>query len=261
MAMADLVTALLCRVDDARTDVPDQSPQALSPGARVTIGLRHALKGVRSRYCSHGRRTHDRDLCPQLPRRTRLLRRLRTRRAWTERFRAAPSLLGVLDRGGIALRHPVREGRRRRPRGQTGLSHPRGIGGGQRCVVLDPLGQIGAWDCDSAHVHDTPCAHRMEPWEGQRIVLGDRGFHPAGGDRPHVTLCRRGAWHERMGVETVLSMLTVRCRLTQMRQRVWAYFEAKRAYLMAAFNLRVQGHGLEPDAHGRGRLSLAQFTL
>ena len=46
-----------------------------------------------------------------------------------------------------------------------------------------------------------------------------------------------------MLVETVLSMLTLVCHFKKVMHRVWAYFQARLAFTMAAFNVLVQWHG------------------
>ena len=261
MAIIDIITELFCKVDDAMKDVPDHSQQALCPSELVTIGLLYAIKGVGSRYFYCWLAANYRDMFPNLPSRTRLFRRLKTRRVWTERFLAEPSLMGVIDSYGIELLHPIREGRSDSQIGRKGLSNHRWIVGGKLCIVLDNVGRVSAWDCDTANVHDTRFAHLIERFDGQTIVLGDWGFHKATGDAPNFKLCGRGEWNERMGVETVLSMLTEHCNLKRLRNKVWEYFEARLGYLMAAFNVLVQWNGLEPDEHSRVRLSIAQFTL
>jgi hypothetical protein len=43
--------------------------------------------------------------------------------------------------------------------------------------------------------------------------------------------------------------------------RGWAYFQARLAFTMAAFNVLVQWHGLQPNASGFVPLSLAEFSL
>ena len=43
--------------------------------------------------------------------------------------------------------------------------------------------------------------------------------------------------------------------------RVWAYFQARFAFTMAAFNVLVQWHGLRPNASGFVPLSIAKFSL
>jgi hypothetical protein len=43
--------------------------------------------------------------------------------------------------------------------------------------------------------------------------------------------------------------------------RGWAYFQARLAFTMAAFNVLVQWHGLLPNASGFVPLSIAEFSL
>jgi hypothetical protein len=64
-----------------------------------------------------------------------------------------------------------------------------------------------------------------------------------------------------MLVETALSMLTAVCHLKKVLHRVWAYFQARLAFTLAAFNVLVQWHGLEPDSQELIRLSIAEFSL
>ena len=80
------------------------------------------------------------------------------------------------------------------------------------------------------------------------IVLSDTGFHAAEGDPTNLKVCLRGEWQARMLVETVLSMLTLVCHVKKVMHRGWAYFQARLAFTMAAFNVLVQWHGLEPYA-------------
>ena len=47
------------------------------------------------------------------------------------------------------------------------------------------------------------------------IVLSDTAFHATEGDPANLKLCQRGAWEDRMLVETVLSMLTLVCHLNK----------------------------------------------
>jgi len=49
----------------------------------------------------------------------------------------------------------------------------------------------------------------MRQCEAQMIVLSDTAFHAAAGDPAKLKLCQRGAWEDRLLVETVLSMLTL----------------------------------------------------
>jgi hypothetical protein len=93
------------------------------------------------------------------------------------------------------------------------------------------------------------------------VVLGDTGFHAAEGDPANLKLCERGEWNQRMLVETVLSMLTQVCHFKKVGHRVWSYFRARLGFTMAAFNLLVQWHGLQPDDNGFVQLSIAEFSL
>jgi hypothetical protein len=64
-----------------------------------------------------------------------------------------------------------------------------------------------------------------------------------------------------MVVETVLSMLTLVCHLKHVMHRGWAYFQARLAFTIAAFNVLVQWHGFQPYASGFVPLSMAEFSL
>jgi hypothetical protein len=97
--------------------------------------------------------------------------------------------------------------------------------------------------------------------EDRMVVLGDTGFHAAEGDPSNLKLCRRGEWNTRMLVETVLSMLNGVCHLKKVAHRVAAYFQARLAFTMAAFNLLAQWHGLPANEEGFVRLSIAEFSL
>jgi hypothetical protein len=56
-------------------------------------------------------------------------------------------------------------------------------------------------------------------------------------------------------------MLTLVCHLKQVMHRGWGYFQARLAFTMAAFNVLVQWHGLEPYASGFVPLSIAELSL
>jgi hypothetical protein len=62
-------------------------------------------------------------------------------------------------------------------------------------------------------------------------------------------------------VETVLSMLTLVCPCKKVRHWGLAYFHARLAFTMAAFNVLVQWHGFQPNASGFVSLSIAEFSL
>jgi hypothetical protein len=199
-------------------------------------------------------------LFPQGPERTRLARLFKTHTAWTTRFWATPTALGVADSSGIELIHPRREGRSPAQVGRKGLSNHRWIVGGKLCFILNQWGLICAWDCATANVHATHFHLLIAQFDGQRMVLTDPGFHATTGDPANRKVCPRGTWNTRMLVETVLSMLTTVFHSKQVGHRVWASFRARVAWTMTAFNLLARW-GLEIDDENMVRLSIAEFGL
>ena len=93
------------------------------------------------------------------------------------------------------------------------------------------------------------------------IILSDSAFHTAEGDPANLKLGRRREGEDRILVETVLSMLTLVCHVKKAMHRGWAYFQARLAFTMAAFNVLVQWHGFQPNASGFVPLSIAEFSL
>ena len=111
-----------------------------------------------------------------------------------------------------------------------------------------------------------PVADHTLPWlmrqgDGRMLVLSDTACHAAEGAPAHLTRCPRGAWEDRMLVETVLSMLTVVCHCKKDMHRGWASVQARLACTMAAFHVLVQWHGFQPTASGCVPLSMAEFSL
>lgn len=203
-------------------------------------------------------------LFPRLPERTRLFRLFAAHRAWTGRFLADPTFFGVADTYGIELVHPVREGRSPRQIGRKGKSNRRWIVGVKLAVVLNRRGLVAAWDCAAANASDTEFRPLVARFDGAMVVLTDAGFHASrerGGDPPNMKVCRPKTWGERMVVETVLSMLTVVSHLKKVGHRAWRYVLARLAYTVAAFNVLVQWHGLEPGEDGNFHRSIAEFSL
>ena len=93
------------------------------------------------------------------------------------------------------------------------------------------------------------------------IVLSNTGFHAAAGDPRTLQLCPWGRWQGRMLVETVLAMLTLVCHCKKVMPRGGAYFQARLACTMAAFNVLVQWHSFQPNASGFVPLSMAALSL
>jgi len=261
MTTLEFITALFCQVDDQMPGIPKHPHATLWPSEVVTLGLLHALKGVGNRAFYRWLTRDYRALFPQLPERTRLFRLFMTHHAWTQVFLASPTVLGVIDTYGIELIHPMREGRSPQQVGRKGLSNHRWIVGGKLCLLLNQWGLIVARECATANVADNTFQWLIQQFDGRMIVLSDTAFHAAEGDPANLKLCQRGAWQDRMLVETVLSMLTVVCHFKRVMHRVWAYFHARLAYTMAAFNVLVQWHGFQPYASGFVPLSMAAVSL
>ena len=198
---------------------------------------------------------------PRLPERTRLLRLLRTHPDWTQAFWAAPTVLGGIDTDGVEILHPIRAGRSPPQIGRTGLSNHRWLVGGKRCLLVNQYGLVVGWACAPANVADNTLQWLRRQVDGRMLVLSDTACHAAEGDPSNLNLCQRGAWEDRMLVETVLSMLTLVCHLKKVMPRGWAYFQARLAFTMAAFNVLVQWHGFRPNAPGFVLLSMAEFSL
>jgi hypothetical protein len=261
MITVEFITALFYEVDEQLGAIPKHPEAHLWPSEVVTLGLLHALKGVGNRPFYRWLTRDYRPLFPRLPERTRLFRLLKTHQDWTRAFLAAPTVLGVIDTYGIELIHPMREGRSPQQIGRKGLSNHRWIVGGKLCLLLNQYGLVVGWDCGTANVADNTFQWLIQQVDGRMIVLSDTGFHAAEGDPSNLKLCQRGAWEDRMLVETVLSMLTLVCHLKKVMHRGWAYFQARLAFTMAAFNVLVQWHGFQPTASGFVPLSIAEFSL
>jgi hypothetical protein len=261
MTTVDFIIALFCQVDAHLHDIPKHPEARLWPSEVVTLGLLHARKGGGNRAFYRWLTRDYRPLFPRLPERTRLCRLFSTHQDWTQALLAAPTVLGVIDTYGIELIHPVREGRSPQQIGRKGLSNHRWIVGGKLCLVLNQYGWVVAWDCATANVADNTFQWLIRQFEERMILLSDTGFHAAEGDPANLKLCRRGEWNDRILVETVLSMLTLVCHFKKVMHRVWAYFQARLAFTMAAFNVLVQWYGLVPNADGFVPLSIADFNL
>ena len=78
-----------------------------------------------------------------------------------------------------------------------------------------------AWDGATAHVWDHTCQPLIRQFTERRMVLSDTAFQAAAGYPVNRKLCQRGAWNDRMLIETVLSMLTVIRHFKKVLHRVW----------------------------------------
>ncbi len=261
MTDEDFIVELFCRVDDKMENVPKHTQASLYPSELVAIAIVFAVKGTGNRAFYSWFKRNFIHLFPKLPERTRLFRLFNVHRDWTDIFMAEQSMLGIADAYGIELIHPIREGRSSKQTGKKGLSNRRWIVGGKLCYIINHLGQVVAWDCDTANVHDSKFHSLIEQCD-QMVVLTDNGFHLKVGDPENILICKRGEWDERILVETVLSMLTVVCKFKKVGHRVWDYFKSRLAYTMAAFNILTGWRGLNPCPYtGFVKLSIANFSL
>lgn len=262
MTTEDFIIELFCRVDDAMQGVKKHREASLYPSEVVTLGLLFALKGVGNRAYYRWLTRDYSDLFPKLLERTRLFRAFKKQRVHVERFMAAPSLIGLVDSFGIELIHPRREGRSAQQIGRKGSSNRRWIVGGKLAVLLNHLGLVVAWDCDTANVYDgSAFQHLVDDVADHMVVFADTHFGKKDWHPTNLRLCKRGEWNSRMLIETMLSMLTVVCHFKRVSHRVWDYFETRLAFTMALFNILVQWYPLKSDELRFVRLSLAQFSL
>lgn len=261
MTTLEFIIGLFCIVDDT-LDVPKHSQAKLYPSEVVTLALLYVLKGGGSRAFWRWL-TRDYDyLFPNLPHRTRLFRLFNSHSHYVAQFLADPSMLGIIDSYGIELLHPIREGRSEKQSGKKGISNHRWIVGGKLCFVINHLGLVVGWDCDTANVYDGAAFQDLvDALADQMVVFSDTGFEKQGWHPTNLHICKRGEWNVRMLVETVLSMLTYICDFKRSRHKVWQYFKTKLGFAMALFNILAQWHGLPADDNGFIPLSIAEFSL
>ena len=262
MTTEDFIIELYCRVDDAMPEAHKHSQANLYPSEVVTLGMLFALKGVGNRAFYRWITRDFTHLFPKLVERTRLFRLFNSHRHWIENFMAAPSMLGLVDSYGIELIHPRREGRSEQQIGRKGTSNRRWIVGGKLALLLNHLGLVVDWACDTANVYDGSAFQALvDKVADEMVVFCDPHFVKKDWNPPNLKPCKRGTWNTRMLIETVLSMLTVVCHFKKVSHRVWSYFETRLGFTMALFNVLVQWHGLQPDEHGFVHLSIAEFSL
>ena len=97
MTPQDFIIALFCAVAQEMLDIPKRPDAKLYPSEVVTIALLFAIKGVGTRAFYRWLMRDSQAWFPQVPERTRLFRLFKTHAAWTARFLAPPTVLGVAD--------------------------------------------------------------------------------------------------------------------------------------------------------------------
>jgi len=224
-------------------NLPKHPQGSLWPSEVITVGQRHARKGVGNRACPRWLWKDSQALFPRLPERPRLLRLFRPPQAWPAAFLAAPTVLGGLDPYGVEVIHPIREGRSTRPIGRKGLSYHRGMIGGPLRLVLNQWGWVVAGVGATATVPAKTFQWLMRQGAGRLRIVSDTACHAADGEPPNRTRCRRGAWQDRIRIQTVWSMRTVVSHCTKVTHWIWAYCHAWLAFTMVALHVLVPWHG------------------
>lgn len=261
MTTEDIIIHIFCKVDDKLPHIPKHSQAKLYPSELVTIGILFALKGGYFRaFYRWLKRDYD-ELFGGLPHRTRLLRALHVHRAWMDSLLADASLFTVIDTYPIELLFPIREGRSEQQIGKKGRDKGRWSIGIKLCWLLNKYGQVVGWDWDTLNTHDQHFHPVVEAVRDTSIVFADEGFRKADGIPDNLKVCKKGAWNDRMLVETALSMVTVICDLKRIHHRVAKYVTARLACVSAMFNILLDlYHDLHPDAHPM-QMSIAEFSL
>ena len=231
MTTEEFIIELFCRVDDAMPVAKKHPLAKLYPSEVVTLALLFVLKGVGNRAFYRWLSRDYRPLFPQLPERTRLSRLFNAHRHWVDTFLGVPSLIGLIDTFGIELLHSRREGRSDQEIGRKGKSNWRWLVGGTLCELLNHLGLVVSWDCDTANVYDGMAFHALvESVADEMLVFSDTGFAKQDWHPTNLKTCKRGEWNTRMLVETMLSMLTTVCHFKKVPHRAWSYFESRLGY-------------------------------
>jgi hypothetical protein len=97
MTTHDFIIALFYAVDQEMLHVTQHPEAKLYPSEVVTLALLFAVKGGGMRAFYRWLTRDSWALLPQVPERTRWARLFKTHTAWTSRFLAAPTVLGVAD--------------------------------------------------------------------------------------------------------------------------------------------------------------------
>ena len=187
MTTVDFITELFCRVDDQIGYLPKHSQARLHPSEVVTLALLYALTGKGNRAFWRWMMRDYQPLFPTLRCRTRLFRLFNSHRYLIGEFLAPPSLLGVIDSYGIELLHPRRAGRSAQQIGRKGKSNGRWIVGGKLCFLLDHLGRVVDWECDTANVYDgSAFQHLVDKFQDDMVIFADTALPKRAG---RLTTC------------------------------------------------------------------------
>ncbi len=257
MTTGDSILHSFCLVDDNLPDIPRHPHAKVYPSELVTIGILFALKGGFLRACSRWLKRDD----GALPARTRCQRLLTTHHDWCHVRLADPTFFTVSDRSPIERLVPIRHGRIPHQLGKTGRAKGRWRVGITVCWLVNDGCRVVAWDWDTMNVNDQRFNPLVEPCVGTTMVLADDGFRDQNGVPENMKICKKGAWNERMCVETALSLVTVIGDVKRIRRRLAASIQARLAFVSAMVNVRMDlFHTIHPDADPY-KMSIAEFSL
>ena len=261
MTTQDIITLIFIYVDDQLPEIKKHSQAKLYPSEVVSIGILMALKGTSFRAFYRWLKRDYKGLFPGLPERSRLQRLLKTRQAWAAYFLSGPSFFTVIDSYPIELIFPIREGRSATQVGRKGKDKGRWSIGIKLCWLINEMGKVVAWRHDGMNVSDKTFNALVEPFKDQTIVLADYGFRDQEATPDHMKFCPKGAWNERMCIETAFSMLTTICNFKKIKHRATHYIKARLAFATAMFNVLIDlFHQLHPEADPF-QMSIAEFSL
>ena len=205
-----IIILLYCAICETLGDKDTRHPQSeLWVSEILLCGIMWALKGGGFlgfyRWLSRKRWL-------KLPERSRLSKLLKTHAGICKNFLADPSFFNAMDTFGIETIRPIREGRSEQSAAvaRKGKSGHRWIIGRKLCVRINDLGEIIAYDDDTANVCDQRFNTLAE--DPAHLTLADNGFRCKAGIPETLKICRRGEWNERMTVETLFSLWERICK-------------------------------------------------
>jgi hypothetical protein len=129
-----------------------------------------------------------------------------------------------------------------------------------RRILLNDFCRVVAWDWATMNVDDKHFHPPVKPLIGKTSVLADYGFRDKDGVPKNMKICKKGAWNERMCVETALSSVTVICDLKRIPHRLAVYIQMRLSYAAAMFNVLLDlFQSIRPDADPY-KMSIAEFS-
>ena len=123
------------------------------------------------------------------------------------------------------------------------------------------LGGLIAWAGAPARGAAPPLPELLRPGAAPLMGLSAPSDQAAVGAPSPLTLGQRGAWQDRLRVETVRSRRPFGGQGTKVLPRVWPSCHARLAFTRAACNILAQWHGFQPTASGCVPLSMAALGL